>query len=268
MPTFDTPRPITAHVEAAAGSVRLVASERTDTVVEVRPFHESRPADVKAAEQARVDFDNGTLRVAAHRRGLSWGRSGAVDIEIHLPACSRLRASSASADVRADGVFTDCRLSSASGDLVVGTVTGKVKADTASGTITVANVEGNVSISTASGGADIGELDGNLKFQAASGGLTIERLRGAVNAQTASGEVSVATAVTGVISVQTSSGDVEVGIFGGTAARLDLTTGSGVVTNQLEPSDGPADGDDTLIVHVRTGSGDVDIHRSASTVVG
>jgi hypothetical protein len=71
----------------------------------------------------------------------------------------------------------------------------------------------------------------------------------------------------GVISAQTSSGDVEVGIAEGTAARLDLTTGSGVLTNQLEPSDGPADGDDTLIVHVRTGSGDVDIHRSATTAV-
>jgi hypothetical protein len=180
MPTFDTPQPITAHVEAAAGSVRLVTSERTDTVVEVRPFDESRPADIKAAEQTRVDFDNGTLRILAHRRGLSWGRSGAVDIVIHLPSRSRLRASSASADVRADGDFADCRLASASGDLIVGSVSGKVKADTASGAITVATAEGNVSISTASGSAEIGELDGDLKFQAASGGLTIDRLRGAV----------------------------------------------------------------------------------------
>ena len=37
MPTFDTPQPITATVEISAGSVRLVASDRDDTVVEVRP---------------------------------------------------------------------------------------------------------------------------------------------------------------------------------------------------------------------------------------
>ena len=34
MPTFDTPQPITATVEISAGSVRLVASDRDDTVVE------------------------------------------------------------------------------------------------------------------------------------------------------------------------------------------------------------------------------------------
>ena len=36
MPTFPTPRPITAFVEAAAGSVRLVATDSDETVVEVR----------------------------------------------------------------------------------------------------------------------------------------------------------------------------------------------------------------------------------------
>ena len=37
MPNFDTPQPITAVVEIAAGSIRLVASDRDDTVAEVRP---------------------------------------------------------------------------------------------------------------------------------------------------------------------------------------------------------------------------------------
>jgi hypothetical protein len=48
----------------------------------------------------------------------------------------------------------------------------------------------------------------------------------------------------------------------GAAARLDIITGSGIVTNRLQPSDGPQDGDDTLGVQVRTGSGDVEIHRA------
>jgi hypothetical protein len=69
----------------------------------------------------------------------------------------------------------------------------------------------------------------------------------------------------GSISVSTSSGEVGVGIAEGTAARLDLTTGSGVVTNLLEPADGPAEGDDTLLIQVRTASGDIDIHRAVPT---
>jgi len=35
MPKFDTPQPITVTVEISAGSVRLVATDRDDTVVEV-----------------------------------------------------------------------------------------------------------------------------------------------------------------------------------------------------------------------------------------
>ena len=90
MPTFDTPQPITATVEISAGSVRLVASDRDDTVVEVRPRDESRSHDVKAAEQVRVDFTNGTLAVAS-QRGFSFPRRGAVVVDIALPSGSRLQ---------------------------------------------------------------------------------------------------------------------------------------------------------------------------------
>jgi DUF4097 and DUF4098 domain-containing protein YvlB len=263
MPTFQTPEPVTAVVEVVAGSVRLVATDRDDTVVEIRPRDPSRASDVRIAEQARVDFRNGRLAVSAGRRIISVGRGGAVNIDIELPSRSRLQASSAFADIHADGLFTDCRLASASGDMLVDSVEGNVKADTASGDIAVQNAQGTVSISTASGSATVGQLVGDLKFQAASGALTLGELRGNVKSRTASGAVSIATAVNGAISAHTSSGEVEVGIAAGTAARLDLLTGSGVVTNGLETTDGPADGDETLVVHARTGSGDIVVQRSS-----
>ncbi|WP_029112437.1 DUF4097 family beta strand repeat-containing protein [Mycobacterium sp. URHB0044] len=263
MPTFQTPEPITAVIEVVAGTVRVTATDRDDTAVDVRPHDPSRASDVRAAEQARVDFGHGTLTVSAGRRFVSLGRGGAVDIDIQLPSGSRLKASSASADVRADGVFADCRFSSASGKLQVDSVTGNVKADTASGATTVHQARGNVSISTASGNATIDQLEGDLKFQAASANLVIGTLRGAVKSQSASGGVSVATAVNGTISADTSSGEVEVGIAMGTAARLDLETRSGVVSNGLQASDGPEDGDETLVVRARTASGDIDVRRAA-----
>ena len=37
MPTFDTPEPITVTLELGVGDVRITASDRADTVVEVRP---------------------------------------------------------------------------------------------------------------------------------------------------------------------------------------------------------------------------------------
>jgi DUF4097 and DUF4098 domain-containing protein YvlB len=262
MPSFQTPEPIMAFVEVVAGSVRLIATDRDDTVVEVRPRDPSRASDVRVAEQARIDFAHGTLTVSAGRKILSLGRGGAVDIDIALPSRSRLEASSASADVHAEGVLADCRFSSASGNVQVADIEGNLKADTASGDVAVQSVQGNAVLATASGDATIGQLDGDLKFQAASGGITIGRLRGNAKAQTASGSVAVTAAVNGAFTAQTSSGEVEVGIPEGTAARLDLITRSGVVNNSLERSDGPVDGDERLVVHARTGSGDILVRRA------
>jgi DUF4097 and DUF4098 domain-containing protein YvlB len=267
MQEFHTPSPITVDVEVGAGIVRLVASDRDDTVVEVRPRDESRPADVRAAEKARVDFHNGTLTVKSEMRGFPFPRSGSVDVDIALPTGSRLRAAVASAAVQADGPYSDCRLASASGDMTVESVTGNIKADSASGDFTVQKAAGAVAVSTASGDATIGDLAGDLKFQTASGQLSVNRLRGNISAQSASGGVSVATAVKGSVSAQTASGEVEVGIAEGTAAQLDLHTRSGFVSNTLQSADGPAKGDETLVVHARTWSGDISIRRAATSVV-
>jgi DUF4097 and DUF4098 domain-containing protein YvlB len=264
MSTFQTPKPITAVVEVVAGTVRLTATDRDDTVVDVSPRDPNRPSDVRIAEQTRVDFNHGTLKVTAGRRFMQLGRGGAVDIQIALPSGSRLDASSASADVYVDGTLADCKLATASGHMVMDTVTGNVKADSASGDIDVTNVLGSASISTASGDTRIGELHGDLSFQAASGSLVVGELRGDAKSRTASGSVTITAAVNGAVSTQSSSGEVRVGIAEGTAAQLDLQTRSGRVSNGLESADGPADGDETLSVHARTGSGDIAVRRATA----
>ena len=268
MPTFATPDPITASVEIVSGSVRISATDRDDTVVQVSPRDPDRASDVRIAEGARVDFRNGALTVSAGRRFISLGRGGAVIVDIEMPSRSRLQVSSVSARVRADGEFGDCRFSTVSGDAEIESVTGNIKADSVSGEITIDAMAGAAAVSTASGDARIGEVTGDVKFRAASGSLSVRRLQGTVNAETSSGDIAVAAAVNGEISVQTSSGEVEVGIEEGTAARLDLRTHSGEVRNTLQSTDGPVDGDETLTVYVRTASGDVSVQRATAGVAG
>jgi DUF4097 and DUF4098 domain-containing protein YvlB len=250
MPTFHTPEPITASVEVVSGVVNVVAAERGDTVVEVRPRDPNRAADVRVAESARVDFHNGTLDVSAGRRFIALGRGGTVVIDIELPSRSRLQVSSASAGVRAEGTLGDCQFATASGDIALSAVMGNIKAD------------------SASGDASISELTGDITFRAASGSLTVGQLDGTINAQTASGDTSVAAASSGAVSVQTGSGDVQIGIPRGTAARLDVRTHSGEVRNTLEPTEGPTDSDETLTVRVLTGSGDIRVQRATAGVAG
>jgi hypothetical protein len=268
MPTFRTPEPISAAVEVVAGAVHVIASDRDDTVVEVAPRDPDRASDVRVAEQARIDYRDGALMVSAGRRMLSLGRGGAVRIDIALPAGSRLTVSAASADTEADGRYSDCRFATAGGDVRIDEVAGNLKADTASGDIAVGTVVGDARIATASGDARIAHVEGDVKFQAAGGNLTVGTLRGDLRVQAASGSVTVAVAAAGAFTAHTSSGEVEVGIPEGTAARLELTTGSGVVDNRLGPSDGPAAGDETLIVHARTGSGDISIRRATPAPAG
>ena len=43
--------------------MRIAASDRTDTVVDIRPSDATDESDVKAAQQVRVDYTNGTLRI-------------------------------------------------------------------------------------------------------------------------------------------------------------------------------------------------------------
>lgn len=66
MPNYKTPEPISVTLELGVGEVRIAASDRTDTVVNVRPSDEADESDVKAAQQVRVDYTNGMLR---DRRG-------------------------------------------------------------------------------------------------------------------------------------------------------------------------------------------------------
>ena len=44
-----------ASDEPVVGNVRVIASDRADTVVDVRPSDAANASDVKAAEQTRVE---------------------------------------------------------------------------------------------------------------------------------------------------------------------------------------------------------------------
>src|ERR1700674_3608984 len=98
MPTFDTPGPISVTVELGVGDLRIVASDRADTVVDVRPSNSSRKRDVTAAQQTRVEYADGRLLIKAPIRRSPftfWRGSESIAVEIHVPAGSQLQAQAA-----------------------------------------------------------------------------------------------------------------------------------------------------------------------------
>ena len=119
MPTFDTPEPISATVEPVVGNVRVIASDRTDTVVDVRPTDESDASDVKAAEQTRVEFSAGTLTVRAPKmRPFDFSnKTRSIEVTIELPTGSRIQGSTGLGDLHGTGRLGECRYKSGTGHL-------------------------------------------------------------------------------------------------------------------------------------------------------
>ncbi|MZE67991.1 hypothetical protein GTW93_03230, partial [Streptomyces sp. SID5789] len=101
MQTFDTPAPVSVLLDVPAGSIRLIAADRVDTVVEILPADAGKSTDVKAAEQATVAYGDGVLRIAAApAKNRVLGNSGAIEVTVRLPAGSRVEAKTADAEFR------------------------------------------------------------------------------------------------------------------------------------------------------------------------
>jgi DUF4097 and DUF4098 domain-containing protein YvlB len=280
MPTFDTPEPIFAVIDIGAGHVRVSASDRADTVVEVRPADESEDADVKAADQTRVEYGHGRLLVQAPKSKLRslFRRTASIDVTVELPTDSRVDVK-AWADVRSEGRLGDSVVASAAGDIRLDQ-TGRLKLRTAAGDISVARSAGHADVGTAAGKIWIGEIDGtavaktssgdvavgevtgDLRMNTAYGDITVDRALATVGAKTAYGSVRIGEVVRGSVVLETGFGDMEVGIADGTAAWLDVSSQHGSVRSDLDAADGPEPAGETVEVRARTGYGDVVIRRA------
>jgi DUF4097 and DUF4098 domain-containing protein YvlB len=281
MPTFDTPEPISAVVDLVVGDVRITASDRGDTSVEIRPSDESHQPDLRAAEQTRVEYSAGQLLVKAPRqRNLSlFGKPGSIDVTIGLPAGSQVHGDASVAAFRCAGRLGECRVKTSAGDIQL-EHTGPLEANTGAGAVAVDRVAGPAEVSTGSGRVRLGQVDGpaviknsngdswigeaagDLRVNAANGSIAVDHANADVNARSASGDIRVGGVTRGTASLKTSFGEIEVGIQAGTAARLDVHTQFGRIHNHLDSSDAPGPSDQTVEVSARTSYGDIVIRRS------
>ena len=262
MPVFSTPGPIRARIDASAATVRVRASERSDTVVEVRPGNPRSQGDVAAAEHTRIDFADGALLVSTPRRPrlLLFGSGPTVEIDVSLPEGSDLDVHSAAGDVTCDGRFGSVTVDSKYGEVRIDSAT-SVRARTQAGDVTIGTVDGRADAGTAYGNVRVASAAGDLRLDSACGDISVDHADGSVDASTKYGEVRVGEAVRGQLTLETAYGSVVAGIRSGTAAWLDLSSGSGAVRNSLAESDGPEGATETLRVRARTAYGDVVIRR-------
>lgn len=285
MPTFDTPHPIAAAIELALGDVRITASDRADTVVDVRPSDDANPADVKAAEQTTVTFADDRLHVRApkSRPLVTRNTTGSVEVTIALPAGSDVESSAAAADFHADGRLGSCRVKTGIGRVGIEWAA-QVYVKNGAGDVTVDRATGPADIVLGSGDARLGELDttavvkssngdtwigvarGDTRVKAANGNVVVDRADAGLAARTANGDVRVGDVARGAVVLETHIGDVEVGIREGAAAWLDVNTVAGRVSNELDATAAPDGSADSVEVRARTSIGDVVIRRAHASL--
>jgi Putative adhesin len=282
MPVFATPEPVSVTLDLAAANVRFIASDRVETVVEVRPSRPSKPADVKAAEQADVEFADGRLRVhtSKGRRYYSWFAAGeSVDITIELPTGSAVHGEISYGNLRTEGRLGACAVKTGAGEITldeagpielrtraggvsVATATGHADIETGSGGVRIRQVDGSAAVKNSYGDTTIGEVTGELRVKGAYGSIWVDRALGSVDVKTAHGSVRLDEVVRGEVRLESSFGALEVGIRRGTAAWLDVATQHGSVLNSLGAHEGPGASDETAEVRARSNWGDIVIRRS------
>lgn len=286
MTTFPTPQPIDVTIDVAVGSARFIASDRTDTVVEVRPTNPANASDVKAAEGTRVELVDGRLDIHAPKGWKHYtsfrGTSNSIDVTIELPAGSNVQGDSAMGNFIGEGRLGTVRLKTAMGniqldstkalvarssfgDIDIADVDGPAEVHTSSGDLLVRKVSGRAEVKNSNGTTRLGQIGGDLRVRSSNGDITIDSADASVDAKTANGSILAANVARGSVALATAAGDLEIGIREGTAAWLDVSSSFGEVRNSMSATDAPPATGDRVEVRGRTSFGDIVIRRSAAS---
>lgn len=284
MPTFDTPGPISATIDLVLGNVKIIASDRTDTVVEVRPTDESARDDVRAAEQTQVDFGAGSLTVKqpkSWRMYTPFGGNESIDVIIELPKGSQVHGRASMCRFVCTGELGRCDLKTSAGDLQIDKA-GPVELHASAGNITIDHAVSRTNVKTGSGIVRIREIDGpaviknsngdswirtatgDLQINAANGNITVEQPTATVTAKTANGNIRVGDVARGALRLETSIGELEVGIHEGSAAWLDISSKIGTVQNLMEAVEQPDQASEKVEVYARNAFGNIIIRRATT----
>ncbi|MBF9066661.1 DUF4097 family beta strand repeat-containing protein [Streptacidiphilus fuscans] len=198
MQKFAATAPVSVVAEVASGRIQVIAADRTDATVEVRPANPDKSRDVKAAEQTTVEYADGVLRIrTAEGKNQYFGPSGSVEVTVQLPAGSHLEAHTSACELRGVG-----RL----GDVVFDGAYQQIKIDEAAG----------------------------VRLTAVDGDVEVGRLTGPAQISTSRGAIRIAEATSGAVVLRTEMGDITVGATPGVSASLDAGTSHGRVSNALK----------------------------------
>jgi len=291
--SFKTPAPVRLRVELPKGRIKVIAEEAAETRVELTAIHGDDLARQWIAE-AQLEQIGDEILVRVNKRGhgldvgalvenllalATVGSGGAIEAVVHAPLASAARLSTGAGAIETTGRLgevtaasgsgairiDDCaeaRARTGSGDIAIGSATGSADAKTGSGKVSMGKIGGDATVMTGSGRTELGEVAGDAKVTAGSGHIEVGKAGDSLEAFTASGKIEIGRVDHGRVRAKTISGRVSVGVANGAAALLDITTMSGRVHSDLEPTAAPAEGEPHVELVISTMSGHVNVARA------
>ncbi len=267
---LDTPGPVELYVETGSGTVIVHTLDTLEAVVSITG---------RDVERVRVEQSGTALSVIAPRRSGFRPDDASLAVVVTVPLASEVAVRTGSADVTLRGALGAAWVRSGSGAVQVQRIDGVGVIDTGSGDVDVHDARGDLRVKSGSGRVRVGHAGATLAVSTGSGDVEIESTAGPAVVKTGSGDVHVADvgadltsssgsgdlvlarASRGRLTLRGSSSDVRVGVPAGTPVWTDVLTRSGGLHHDLAGTGEPEAGVDHLELRVRTGTGDVVLHR-------
>jgi hypothetical protein len=267
------------RIEMQMAHVSVVVSPRDDIAVSARASNPGRAGDRNAAAGVRIEQVGTSLVVTGPRRLTVFGPGDTVDLHVEVPTGCDADVAVKYGSARLDGPLGVVRTTVDYGDTVLDTAE-RLEHRGGHGGIRVTEVARDADISLKSGTARVGRVGGSLRLTNTDGASVVGSVAGRAEIATSSGRVELGSAggdvvmrsayggvhirelVRGVTRIDGSYGAVHLGVRAGTAVWLDATSQHGAVHTDLAADTGPEEGEETLELHVRTGYGNISIHRS------
>lgn len=215
----------------ATGIVRIIAA---DGDIRIRP---SDGAQVRLIDLDREEDDRG-MRLRRNNGEVQVDVFDDRDVEVRVPAGSRLDIRTRNGDIDIDGVRGSISLETLSGDMRVGGTPSSVTVESISGDITVDGSVETLRLSTVSGDIDLPRATGSVNANTTSGDVTI------VSAGVRSGEISSTSGEVryrgtiprdAVLEFTSASGDIELEVGRDVAADFDIENVTGRIRNDIGP---------------------------------
>lgn len=187
-------------------------------------------------------------------------RATRVDVEVDLPHDADVKAKTKSGDISVSGEAGNVTAKTGSGDVSL-EHTQQIHLATGSGDVTVRSCRSG-SATTGSGDISIQEASGHeLQCRAGSGDITLRHTATQkTTAATGSGDISLHLGE-GTFEGKSGTGDIDVAVPTGIPVWLDLSSGTGRVTKDIESLGAPEEGQPHLSIKAKSGVGSIRVHH-------